>query len=447
MSDWDLLVVGARIVGDDGVRAADVAAAEGKVVRVGAGLQGSAREVVDASGKFLFPGIVDAHVHFNEPGRTDWEGIETGSRALAAGGGTVFCDMPLNSEPPVLDAAAFETKRKLGEAKSRVDFALWGGLVPGNLGHLPELAAAGAIGLKAFMCGSGIASFPRADPATLKAGMALAAKLGLLVAVHAEDEEITGRLTAAARAQGRESVRAYLDSRPVDAETAAIRLAAELAGETGCRLHVVHVSSPEGLDAVLAARRAGADISAETCPHYLLLNDRDVERIGALAKCSPPIRGESARRDLWRRLRAGDFDTLGSDHSPSPPALKEGRDFFAIWGGIAGVQHGMELVLSEAERDDWPLLSRLLAGNVARRFRLPAKAGIREGCDADFSILAANAGRIVTAEELLTRHRVSPYVGRSCRIRFERTYLRGRLVSPAGPAAPSFGRWLRPSPG
>lgn len=444
MSGWDLLVRGGRVAGPDGGKPADLAVEGGRIAAMAAGLGGGAARTIDAAGCWIFPGLVDAHVHFNEPGRTDWEGIDTGSLALAAGGGTVFVDMPLNSEPPAVRRGAFDEKRRIAEAKARVDFGLWGGLVPGNEDDLGRMAEAGAAGFKAFLCGSGISSFPRADAATLKAGMRRAAELGLPVGVHAEDEAITARLTAAAQSAGRRDVRAYLESRPIEAEVEAIRLAVRIAGETRCRLQVVHVTCPEGLDAIAEGRRQGADVTAETCPHYLLLNDRDVERIGALAKCSPPIRDETRRRELWRRLRRGEIDTIGSDHSPAPGSLKAGDDFFAIWGGIAGIRHGAELLLSESDPSaDWPILAAALASAPARRFGFAGKGALAVGCDADFSIVAVGPPRIITAEELPTRHRLSPYVGRTSRIRFTRTILRGETVWPPPPSPPR-GRFLRP---
>ncbi|HUR60014.1 MAG TPA: amidohydrolase family protein, partial [Opitutaceae bacterium] len=280
-SELELIVRGGRIVTPDGIVDADLGIAEGKIARIAPEIAEEGMATLDASGRFVFPGIIDAHVHFNEPGRTEWEGIASGSAALAAGGGTMFFDMPLNSEPPVLDAARLREKRKLAEEKSCVDFALWGGLTPLNLDKLTGLRDAGAIGLKAFMSASGIESFPRVDAATLRAGMKRAAKLGLLVAVHAEDEALAAKFTAEQKSRGRKDARAWLESRPVEVELTAIRQAIELAGETGCALHVVHVSSPEGVALIREAREQRVDVTAETCPHYLLLNDKDVARIGA----------------------------------------------------------------------------------------------------------------------------------------------------------------------
>ena len=449
-SALDLIVRGGLVVTPEGMQRADLAIAGGRIVRIAPEIADPAANELDATGRHVLPGVIDAHVHFNEPGRTEWEGLDTGSAALAAGGGTTFFDMPLNSEPPVLDAAHLREKRALGEERSCVDFALWGGLTPGNLDRLASLRDAGAIGFKAFMSDSGIASFPRVDAAVLREGMKRAAALGLPVAVHAEDQVLVARCTGVEQAAGRHDAAAWLASRPVEAELEAIRVATELAGETGCALHVVHVSSPEGVALVTEARDQGVDVTAETCPHYLLLNDRDVARIGPPAKCAPPIREEGRRRGLWRELRAGRIHTVGSDHSPSPPGLKESADFFANWGGIGGVQHGATLLCSAVARtraQDLPRLSAVLARNVARRFRLGARKGsLAEGHDADFCVVEFGRPWTIQADDLWTRHRVSAYIGRRSVGRGTDTYVRGHAVFSGGRLVnlPPPGRFLRP---
>ncbi|HYC71990.1 MAG TPA: allantoinase AllB [Opitutaceae bacterium] len=448
-----LIVRHGSVVTPEGVTTADVAVADGVIAAVGPNLSGAGAEEIDATGLHVFPGILDAHVHFNEPGRADWEGLGSGAAALAAGGGAWFCDMPLNSTPPVLDGAAFAAKRGLAEAKSVTDFSLWGGLVPGNLDRLAELRDAGAIGLKAFMCGSGIEDFPGVtDAVILRAGMTKAAELGLLVAVHAEDETMAARLTEAARARGATDPRSWLATRPGAVELAAIRVALELAGETGCALHIVHVSSPEGIGLVTEAKRKGLNVTAETCPHYLLLTDDDVVRLGAPAKCAPPLRSEAARKGLWQRVAAGAVDTIGSDHSPAPPGMKTAADFFAIWGGISGVQHGFPLLLSDALSGSLggralPVMAGLLAANVAKRFRLPNKGRVAAGHDADFSLLDLAAPHELRNEDLLYRHQQGPYAGRRCRVKVRKTFVRGRVVwdgTNVAAAAPK-GRFVAPA--
>jgi allantoinase len=311
----DLIIRNASVVTPEGVTQQDLFIDAGRFVAPAT----AAKETLDANGLTAFPGLIDSHVHFNEPGRTDWEGVGTGSAALAAGGGTCFFDMPLNSSPPTLDGPSFDLKLAAAEASSHTDFALWGGLTPSNLDKLEELAARGVVGFKAFMSGSGIDDFKRADDLSLYRGMKTAAKLGLPVAVHAESEEITSALTAEIRGRGGTSWRDYLNSRPIVAEVEATQRAITLAAETGCRLHIVHVSTSRAAELVrLARQHGGADVTCETCPHYLTLTDADLERLGAPAKCAPPVRTTGDVDELWKDLVAGKFAFVASDHSPAP---------------------------------------------------------------------------------------------------------------------------------
>ena len=422
MPDHDLIVHGTS---PEGSRFS-IAVSDGIITASGTDLRGSASEEIDFGTSLILPGWIDAHVHFNEPGRSDWEGLHTGSLALAAGGGTTFIDMPLNSSPPVVNRDAFEEKRRIAEAKSHLDFALWAGLTPEALPHLESMAEAGAVGFKAFMCHSGLDEFPAADAATLKAGMLAAAACGLPVAVHAE-------LPFEVRTGGHDMA-AWLASRPIRFELDAIRLALDLAGETRCALHIVHVTCAEGIDLVTAAKSRGMDVTVETCPHYLLLSDEDAIRTGAAAKCAPPLRSRQTIDALWNRLLAGHVDTIGSDHSPAPPGLKQGDDIFAIWGGIAGIQHGLPLLLEKSTAIVPQLTSR-----VSNRFRLVRKGSLAPGHDADFTVLEKNP-RTIMAGDLLTRHRISPYLGKMATFQIAATFLRGEKVTSA-----SQGRFLRPA--
>ncbi|TAL05110.1 MAG: allantoinase [Verrucomicrobia bacterium] len=450
MTNCALILRNGTVVTPDGVQQADIGVADGKIVALGTP-SGAAREVVDANGLHIFPGLIDAHVHFNDPGRAHWEGIETGSRALAAGGGTMFFDMPLNSSPPTLDAASFDAKLAVAQKTSLTDFALWGGLTPGNVDKLEELAERGVIGFKAFMSNSGIEDFSSVDDATLKAGMKRAARLGKLVAVHAESDAITRELSQLALAQNKTSVRDYLDSRPVRAELDAIQRAIALAAETGCALHIVHVSCGAGVGFVVAARAQGVNVTCETCPHYLTLSEGDVEKLGAVAKCAPPLRTKLAQDALWRYVAGGAVSTIGSDHSPSPPDLKRDKNFFKVWGGISGVQHTLPLLITEGNVNREVALqsvARLTSFNVAERFNLPpAKGRIVAGADADFALVDLKQKFTVRAEDLFYRHKHSPYVGRALTGRVVRTILRGQTIFRDGKiVSPPVGRLVKPQP-
>jgi allantoinase len=449
MADFDLILRGGTLVTSTGLKVADIAVAEGRIVALAPQLSGTAREEIVATGLHVFPGIIDAHVHFNEPGRADWEGIETGSHALAAGGGTVFFDMPLNAHPPTLDAESFALKLAAAEKNSLTDFALWGGLVPENVDRLEELAACGVIGFKAFLSDSGIDDFARADQTTLREGMIRAAKLKLPVAVHAESESMTKALAQERIGANQTSIRDYLDSRPIAAELEAIGRAVGLAGETGCALHVVHVSSSAGVQLITEAKRQGVNVSAETCPHYLTLTEADLEKLGAVAKCAPPVRTAGERGKLWTTVLAGEVDTIGSDHSPAPPAMKTDVNFFKVWGGISGVQHTLALLLTEGHFQrgaTLSLLSKLLSQNVAARFALPKSKGrIEIGCDADLALVDLNSEFEVRLNELFYRHRQTPYAGRKLRGRVVRTLLRGQTIYHDGKiVATPAGRLLKP---
>lgn len=427
---YDLLIRGGRLVREGGVEQADLGVVEGRIVEVAPELHGSAREELDARELHLFPGVVDTHVHFNEPGRTDWEGLASGSRALVAGGGTVFADMPLNSSPPVLDRATFEAKRQAAERESCADFALWGGLTPRNLDRLPELAEAGAVGFKAFLSHSGLAEFERADDHTLYEGMLQARELGRVVALHAENDAITGGLAARIRAGGGRSARDYLRSRPATAEVEAVGRALLLAEETGARLHLVHLSTGRAVALAAEARTRGVDVTVETCPHYLAFSGEDMERLGAVLKCAPPLRPQAEVDALWAALRAGQIDTIGSDHSPSPPDLKTGEDFFGIWGGVAGVQSSLAVLLTGGRERGLtlPEIARLLSSAPAERFGLSGKGRLDPGHDADLVLVDLDAEWVHTAGDLHTRWKFSPFLGRTFRGRVRRTLLRGQTV-------------------
>jgi allantoinase len=446
---FDILIRDAVVVGRGPQRRLDVGVADGLIAGIGPELAGPATEEIDAAGLYLLPGVVDGHVHLNEPGRADWEGFQKGTRALAAGGATAAIDMPLNAHPPTVTGAAFDHKRRCLERSALVDIALWGGLVPGGVEAMDELAARGVVGFKAFMCSSGIDDFPGVDDLTLYEGMCRAASLGLPVAVHAESEAITAGLAQRARAAGRTAMRDFLASRPAVAELQAIARAIVLARESGCPLHVVHVSTGRGVALVADARARGVDVSCETCPHYLVLTEEDAELLGNVAKCAPPLRPRGESEALWEALASGRLPMVASDHSPAPWALKSGDDAFAAWGGISGCQTLLALLLSEGHRArglELDVIARVTSGYVARRFGLSGKGRVEPGADADLALVDLSASEELVAEHLQYRHRHSPFLGRTLGAHVVRTLVRGRTVFADGRVVgPPAGRLLIPA--
>lgn len=437
-----LVIRGGSVVTPDGIIDADIAIEDEQVISVGAEAPGGSTEV-DATGLTVFPGMIDIHLHFNEPGRTDWEGAETGSRALAAGGGTLFFDMPLNSTPCTLNALEFDRKAAALGAASITDFALWGGLTPANVPQLDELADRGVIGFKAFLCDSGLPEFPRADDLTLYEGMQRGAELNLPVAVHAESQEITKALQSRIKAQGRHDIAAFLESRPILAEVEAITRAALIARETGCKLHVVHISSGKGVVAALEARQLGSDISLETCPHYLTFTEDDLYRLGAIAKCAPPLRSRAEQDELWSAVFDGRIDHVASDHSPCPPEMKHRENFFEVWGGIAGVQWTLPALIDKGLGPS--RIASLTSTNGAGRFRIKSRGTIAQGQLADLTLVELNASQVVEESRLFQRHRITPYLRTKLRGVVRKTIRRGELIYSEGTiTAKTCGKLVRP---
>ena len=441
---FDVLIRGGVV----GQRPLDVGVTDGLIAALGPELSGPATEEIDAAGLHLLPGVLDAHVHMNEPGRADWEGFETGTRALAAGGSTAAIDMPLNAHPPTVSAAAFDEKRRCLERSALVDVALWGGLVPGGVEAMDELADLGVVGFKAFMCSSGIDDFEGVDDLTLYEGMCRAAALGLPVAVHAESESITAGLAQRARAAGRVAMRDFIASRPAIAELQAIARAIALAQESGCSLHIVHVSTGRGVASVADARVRGVDVSCETCPHYLVLTEDDAEALGNVAKCAPPLRPREESEALWQAIADGTLPMVASDHSPAPWTLKSDADAFAAWGGISGCQTMLPLLLSEghlARGLELDLITQITSGYVAGRFRLTGKGRLEPGADADLVLVNLSASQKLSAGDLYYRHPHSPFLGRTLNAGVVRTLVRGQTVFADGRIiGPPAGRLLIP---
>jgi allantoinase len=447
-----LAIRGATVI-SDGAYARDILIRDGLVSALVEPGAAEADEEIDATGLLALPGMVDAHVHFNDPGRTEWEGWASGSRAAAAGGTTTVLDMPLNSLPPVLDGASFDEKRETAERDSVVDFGLWGGLVDANEARLRELAERGAVGVKAFLCDSGVPEFPAVADDQLADALRAATAAGLLVALHCEDDALVNEATARVRAAGRRDRGAWIESRPPLVEVRAVARACAAAREAGARIHVVHLSAAEALGAIGAARDSGVDVSVETCPHYLLFGEDHVAHVGPSLKCAPPIRDWRNRHLLWRALLGGRIDLIASDHSPCTPALKASDDIFAAWGGVAGAQSLLASVFGTVgEHSDVALDYRKVAGFVvwrmsarpAQRFGLwPRKGRIAPGSDADIVLFDPEAEWRLERDMSFTRG-VDPYIGRTFRGRVLRTLVRGRTVYKDGAIVtdPPRGRFI-----
>ena len=448
MSAYDLIFRGGTLVTAEGPEEADLAVEDGCIDAISPDLEGTAREEVDATGLHLLPGAIDAHAHFSEPGRTHWEGFETGSQSLAAGGMTAFVEMPLNAYPPTCDGVSFDLKLAAAKASSLVDFALWGGIQPDNFDQLEVLAERGVAGFKAFMTPA-TEDFRNVDDVTLYEAMAEAARLGLPVLVHAESPQITGRLTQRALAQVRTSARDYSESRPIIAELEAISRALLFAEETGCTLHIVHVSFGRGVDLVTAARARGVDVTCETCAHYLVLTEDDLETMGAVAKCAPPLRSRDEQEALWERILDDKLPMVTSDHSPCPPEMKAGDDFHRAWGGISGCQSLLNVMLDEGHHERGLPLERVAAltsGNVAERFGFSGKGRLEVGADADLALVDLDSSFTLRADDLFYRHKISPYVDRTFHGNVVRTVVRGSTVFLDGRiASEPVGQFIKPS--
>lgn len=395
---------------------------------------------IDCGDRFLLPGLVDTHVHINEPGRTHWEGFETATRAAAAGGITTLLDMPLNSTPVTTTVDALRQKQAAAGGKLWVDVGFYGGIVPGNAEHILPLAEAGVFGFKAFLCHSGIDDFPNVTETDLRRALPHLAATGLPLLAHAELQRRTPMLPADLANDPR-SYRRWLASRPPIWEHDAVCLLLELGREYKCPIHVVHVACQDVLPRCQQERHLGHPVTLETCPHYLFFAAESIPDGDTRFKCAPPIREGFHRDFLWAGLREGTIDTIGSDHSPAPPDLKAlaSGDLMQAWGGIASLQITLSAVWTEAARRGFSLASvvQWMATRPAAIMGLgPSKGEIAPGRDADLVVFDADATFTVSGAQLHHRHRLTPYEGHSLRGRVDTTYLRGRVVHHAGQVAP-----------
>jgi len=431
---YDLVIRGGLVVLPEGAHKVDVAVSAGQIVAVGSGL-GDADRVTDATGMIVFPGVVDAHVHFGEPGRTHWEGYETGTKAAARGGVTTVIEMPQNQLPANIDAATLQTKFAAGREKIRVDVASYGALSDqSTVDGLKELNELGVVAYKAFMSPCGRPEEPSdqhmVDDFQLFQGMQTIAGLGKLLCVHAENGAIYTGLTEEYRRQGQTGLPEFVAAHPVSAEVEAVRRAIFFARETQCKLHICHISSYDAVQEVVIAAGMGVDVTCEVCPHFLIFDSDDLVRIGTALKCSPPLRDRQQRELLWHALDKGAIAFIASDHSPCPPEMKELNGLDA-WGGTAALQTSLEMTYSEAVcRRKMPLscLAALMAENPAKRFGIANKGAIAIGHDADFALLKEEPYTI-TVDTLEYRYpQISPYLGMVSLVQVQQTILRGEII-------------------
>jgi allantoinase len=423
-----------RVVLPEGVGPATVLVTEGRIESISHGHavpEGYA--VRDFGSDCILPGLVDTHVHINEPGRPEWEGFSTATRAAAAGGYTTLVDMPLNCMPETTTVAALEQKRAAAQGQCWVDWAAWGGVVSGNQEHITPLAAAGVRGFKCFLIHSGVDGFTMVDEAQLRQSLPLIAETGLSLLVHAELPSPVESATAALAGDNWTKYSTYLASRPDESEVSAIQLMIDLCREFKCPIHIVHLSSAKAIVMLANARSEGLPITVETCPHYLHLAAERIPDGATLFKCAPPIRDETNRNCLWEALLTGVIDLIASDHSPCPPAMKQldTRNFQQAWGGIAGLSVSLSVVWTDFRQRGLPLsyLVKWMAEAPAKLASLTGRKGcIAVGYDADLVVFDPEASFTLTADRLHYRHPVSPYLGEKLFGVVKHTFLRGKEV-------------------
>ncbi|MBD8080460.1 allantoinase AllB [Cellulosimicrobium arenosum] len=432
---FDLVVRGERVLVDGAEQPREVGVRAGAITAVeplGTGLAG-ARVVELAPGQVLIPGLVDTHVHVNEPGRTEWEGFASATRAAAAGGVTTIVDMPLNSIPPTVDVAALEVKQKVARDQAFVDVGFWGGAVPGNTSDLRPLWDAGVFGFKCFLLHSGVDEFGHLEPDELETDLAEIAQFDGLMIVHAEDSHVIDEAPAA---HG-DHYESFLASRPRDAENTAIAHVIDAARRTGARAHVLHLSSSDALPMIRRAKAEGVRLTVETCPHYLALAAEEIPDGATAYKCCPPIR-EGANRDLlWEALLDGTIDIVVSDHSPSTPDLKDldTGDFGTAWGGVSSLQLGLAIVWTAA-RERGVAFERVvewMSTRPARLAGLARKGGIVVGHDADLAVVEPGTTFVVDPLALHHKNPITPYANRALSGAVVATFLRGEEVTPDRP--------------
>ncbi|WP_404332162.1 allantoinase AllB [Mesobacillus maritimus] len=429
------IVTNGKIVTRSSVIEGEILIEDGKISTIGLNIPRLGNEnVIDANSQFILPGMVDTHVHINEPGRTDWEGFETGTRALAAGGTTTYIDMPLNALPATTSKEALELKMKIASEKNYVDYAFYGALTPDNLENLEELADTGAIAFKCFLSTYETEvpdDFKSIDDYTLLEGMKRIKALGKILLIHCENAVITDRLAEQKVKEGKLSTYDFVDSRPILAEVEAVSRVILFAKETKCPVHIVHVSSARAVELITKAKNEGVDITLESCPHYFALNADDLARLGTTAKCQPPLRYPVEQKELWECFLTGKIDWISSDHSPCTPGEKRGTIFEAM-GGITGCQNNLDLMFDLAVKKKGMSIvdfAERMSTNAARRFSLKNKGEIAVGYDADLIFIDPNRSYTVRSEDLYYKNPTnSPYIGMKIEARVTKTILQGEVI-------------------
>jgi len=407
------------VVLPDGVRAASIHIENGRIARISDDQTGA----YDFGSRVISPGIVDTHVHINEPGRTEWEGFDTGTRAAAGGGITTIVDMPLNSIPATTTVDALDAKRAAARRHVHVDVGFWGGVVPGNAHQLDALVDAGVRGFKCFLTPSGVDEFKPVGEEELRVAMPILARRGVPLLVHAENPALLADCEV-----GTTTYASYLASRPPAAEATAVEMMVRLAGEFGTHVHIVHVACAEAVAVIAGAKAAGVAITAETCPHYLTFAAEDIPDGATEFKCAPPIRESTHRAALWAALRSGTLDLVATDHSPAPPAIKPRGDFARAWGGIASLECALAAMVTGSAAAA-PDLARWMSAAPARLAGLESRKGrIAPGWDADLVIWDPVGSVTVDPNRLQQRHKLTPYAGRSLRGAVTATFLRGEKI-------------------
>lgn len=435
---YDCIITDGIIVTENTIFKGDIGIADGKITAITAGgIDGTADDVLQAKGKFILAGAIDLHVHFNDPGRCEWEDWDHGTRAAASGGITTVADMPVNSLPALTDTASLEAKITAARGKANIDYLFWGGLVNDNLNDIPELYNRGIVAIKAFMSNSGV-EFATADDAILWEGLKFTKDKGCFIGVHAENDAITAYYANKLKEIGRIDRRAWVESRPEVQELEAIGRFLLLLKYSEGNGHICHVSVSKGFDMIEEAKREGIRVTGETCAHYLWFDQEDFVRKGPLLKCAPPLRNAQNRNELWKQLLDGKVDFITSDHSPCTgnEKIKGNENIWKAWGGVSGIQNTVPVLLTEGvHKRNMPLthLTKIVSANPAKRVGIYGKKGVLGiGADADLMIIDLQKKWTFCEQDINTKNKISPYTGEEFTGKVEETIVRGKLVFKGG---------------